>query len=52
MTEKSEQTTIYEALYKVQQTIKQPKKSETANVTTKNGGSYSYSYATLEAVTK
>lgn len=43
---------IYEALCYIQENIKQPSKSQQANVTTKNGGSYSYSYASLEDVQK
>lgn len=43
---------IAEALVFIQEHIKQPAKGQTANVTTKNGGSYSYSYSSLEDVQK
>lgn len=41
---------IYEAFNHVLENIKQPAKSQRADVTTKNGGAYSYYYSSLEDV--
>lgn len=39
------------ALHKAQKAVKPPKKSKTADIPTKSGGKFNYSYADLDAIT-